>query len=97
MTEQKGQIGLFPWLVDHWPKSTIFLAIYSLVLLYLYLSEDNFLLFLLVNKLFNRRSGRDYLQLYVVTFMMVVAGSVPPATATRSSTITPGRLWATDA
>ncbi|MFH2005355.1 MAG: DUF3488 and transglutaminase-like domain-containing protein [bacterium] len=42
----------------------------------LVLATVNFLLFLLVNKLFNRRSGRDYLQLYVVTFMMVVAGSV---------------------
>ncbi len=42
----------------------------------LVLSTVNFLLFLLVNKLFNRRTGRDYLQLYVVTFMMVVAGSV---------------------
>jgi protein-glutamine gamma-glutamyltransferase len=42
----------------------------------LVLSTVNFLLFLLVNKLYNRRTGRDYLQLYVVTFMMVVAGSV---------------------
>jgi hypothetical protein len=42
----------------------------------LVLSTVNFLLFLLINKLYNRRTGRDYLQLYVVTFMMVVAGSV---------------------
>jgi hypothetical protein len=42
----------------------------------LMLATVNFLLFLLVNKLFNRRSSRDDLQLYAVTFMMLVAGSV---------------------
>ncbi|MDY0000059.1 MAG: DUF3488 and transglutaminase-like domain-containing protein [Polyangia bacterium] len=42
----------------------------------LVVSTVSFLLFLLVNKLFNRRTVRDYLQLYVLTFMMVVAGSV---------------------
>ena len=42
----------------------------------LVMAAVNFLLFLLCNKLFNRKSGRDYLQLYVITFMMVVAGSV---------------------
>ena len=42
----------------------------------LVISTVNFLLFLLINKLFNRRTGRDYLQLYVITFMMIVAGSV---------------------
>jgi protein-glutamine gamma-glutamyltransferase len=42
----------------------------------LMLATVNFLLFLLVNKLYNRRSSRDDLQLYAVTFMMLVAGSV---------------------
>src|SRR2546423_3862103 len=31
-----------------------------------------FLCFLLVNKLFNRRASRDYLQAYVVSFLMLV-------------------------
>jgi protein-glutamine gamma-glutamyltransferase len=34
-----------------------------------------FLCFLLVNKLFNRRASRDYLQAYVVSFLMLVAGA----------------------
>jgi transglutaminase-like putative cysteine protease len=34
-----------------------------------------FLLFLLVNKLFNRRSSRDYQQAYVLSFLLLVAGS----------------------
>jgi hypothetical protein len=41
------QTGLIGWLADHWPKATLFLAIYTFVLLYLYLYEDNFLLFLI--------------------------------------------------
>lgn len=63
-----------------WTIST--LTVLGLCLLELLLRGDlveatvNFLLFLLVNKLYNRRAGRDYLQLYVITFMMVVAGSV---------------------
>ena len=35
-----------------------------------------FLLFLLVAKLFNRRSCKDYLHIYVITFLMLVAGTV---------------------
>jgi len=35
------------WMADHWPKATAFLAIYSLILLYLFLFEDHFLLFLI--------------------------------------------------
>lgn len=35
------------WLAEHWPKATIFLAIYSLVFLFGYLYESNFLLFLI--------------------------------------------------
>jgi transglutaminase-like putative cysteine protease len=34
-----------------------------------------FILFLLVNKLYNRRTSRDYLQLYVLSFMQLVAGT----------------------
>lgn len=34
-----------------------------------------FLCFLLVNKLWNRRTSRDYLQAYVVSFLMLVAGA----------------------
>jgi transglutaminase-like putative cysteine protease len=33
------------------------------------------LCFLLVNKLFNRRASRDYLQVYVLSFLMLVAGT----------------------
>ena len=39
-------------------------------------SGVRFLCFLLVNKLWNRRASRDYLQAYVVSFLMLVAGSV---------------------
>jgi protein-glutamine gamma-glutamyltransferase len=38
-------------------------------------SGVRFLCFLLVNKLFNRRASRDYLQAYVVSFLMLVAGA----------------------
>jgi transglutaminase-like putative cysteine protease len=34
-----------------------------------------FLCFLLVNKLWNRRASRDYLQAYVISFLMLVAGA----------------------
>lgn len=39
------------------------------------ISGARFLLFLLVAKLFNRRSSRDYQQAYVVSFLMLVAGT----------------------
>jgi len=35
----------------------------------------HFLLFVLVNKLFNRRSSRDYLQAYVVSFLLLVVAT----------------------
>ena len=35
------------WLYDNWSKSTIFLAIYLLVVLFLYVMRDNFALFLI--------------------------------------------------
>jgi len=38
-------------------------------------SGVRFLCFLLINKLFNRRASRDYLQAYVVSFLMLVAGA----------------------
>jgi transglutaminase-like putative cysteine protease len=38
-------------------------------------SGVRFLCFLLVNKLWNRKSSRDYLQAYVVSFLMLVAGA----------------------
>ena len=47
MTKNPNQPGLFSWLVEHWPKATPFLAIYTVILLYLYLFEENRLLFLL--------------------------------------------------
>lgn len=34
-----------------------------------------FILFLMANKLYNRRTSRDYLQLYVLSFMQLVAGT----------------------
>ena len=39
------------------------------------LAGVRFLCFLLVNKLWNRRASRDYLQAYVVSFLMLVAGA----------------------
>jgi hypothetical protein len=47
MTTQTGSPGVTGWLADHWPKATIFLAIYTFILLSLYVYEANFLLFLL--------------------------------------------------
>src|SRR5262249_27696999 len=35
----------------------------------------NLLVFLLTNKLFNRRSSKDYLQLYVISFLLLVAAT----------------------
>jgi hypothetical protein len=35
------------WLIDNWSKSTIFLAIYLLIMLLCYVMNDNFLLFLI--------------------------------------------------
>src|SRR5262249_21219462 len=38
-------------------------------------SGVNLLVFLLVNKLFNRRTSKDYLQLYVISFLLLVAAT----------------------
>ncbi|MEM9493138.1 MAG: transglutaminaseTgpA domain-containing protein, partial [Myxococcota bacterium] len=37
---------------------------------------SEFLLYLLIAKLFNRRSCKDYMHVYVITFLMLVAGTV---------------------
>ncbi len=47
MALQSNKIGVVDWLAEHWPKATFFLAIYTFVVLYLYLYEQNFLLFLI--------------------------------------------------
>ena len=47
MATQPEKIGAVEWLADHWPKTTVFLSIYSFAFFYLYLYEDNFLLFLI--------------------------------------------------
>lgn len=63
-----------------WTIATLAFLIYSLldVLLgdaALLGSGVQFLLFLIVNKLFNRRQSRDYLQLYVLSFVALVAAA----------------------
>ncbi len=40
------------------------------------IAGSNFLLFLLIVKLFNRRESKDYLQVYVLSFLMLTAGTV---------------------
>jgi hypothetical protein len=47
MNKNTKQYWLFSWLVDHWPKATLFLALYTFVLLYLFIFDDNLPLFLL--------------------------------------------------
>lgn len=47
MTSQLKKPDPFSWLAEHWPKSTIFLAVYTFGILYLYLYKQNFALFLL--------------------------------------------------
>jgi protein-glutamine gamma-glutamyltransferase len=59
-----GTIVLFAWTVGE--------AIRGEPLI---LSGVRFLCFLLVNKLWNRRTSKDYLQAYVVSFLMLVAGT----------------------
>lgn len=41
------QQNLKDWFYKNWPKPTIFLAVYSLLFLFLYVCESNFLLFLI--------------------------------------------------
>jgi transglutaminase-like putative cysteine protease len=40
------------------------------------IAGSNFLLFLLIVKLFNRRESKDYLHVYVLSFLMLTAGTV---------------------
>lgn len=47
MGTEDRKVGAVGWLAENWPKATIFLAVYSFVFLYLYLYEEDFLLFLL--------------------------------------------------
>ncbi|KAA3663789.1 MAG: HXXEE domain-containing protein [Chloroflexi bacterium] len=47
MTSQQNKTSIISWLADHWPKATLFLAVYTSILLYLFLYEQNFLLFLI--------------------------------------------------
>ncbi len=58
------------------------LGVLAITLLRIFLGGEflivgvEYLLFLLVAKLFNRRKCRDYLHVYVLTFLMLVAGTV---------------------
>ena len=54
MLEKEAEMAAQPtkdsagaWLAEHWPKATLFLAIYTFGILYLYLYQENRLLFLL--------------------------------------------------
>ncbi|MSP59553.1 MAG: DUF3488 domain-containing protein [Myxococcales bacterium] len=57
-------LGVFAWLVEQYLTGET-----------LIMTGVRFLCFLLVNKLANRRSSKDYLQAYVVSFLMLVAGT----------------------
>jgi transglutaminase-like putative cysteine protease len=63
-----------------WTIATLAFLVFTLFDVFLgeagaLMSGVNFLLFLLVNKLFNRRNSRDYLQLYVLSFVTMVAAA----------------------
>lgn len=63
-----------------WTAATLALLAYTLLDVMVgdapaLISGVNFLLFLVVNKLFNRRTSRDYLQLYVLSFVTLVAAA----------------------
>jgi len=47
MSDRSQQSGPIYWLIQNWPKTTPFLATISIVVITVYLYEDNFLLFLL--------------------------------------------------
>lgn len=47
MTRMQVSSKPTPWLFEHWPKATVFLALYTVVLLFLYLFDRNPLLFLI--------------------------------------------------
>lgn len=57
-------VAVFVWQLAAWLRGQMLLA-----------SGVDFLCFLLVNKLWNRRASRDYLQVYVISFLMLVAAT----------------------
>ncbi|MCG8423209.1 MAG: DUF3488 and transglutaminase-like domain-containing protein [Proteobacteria bacterium] len=63
-----------------WTIVSLLVLVYSLISAFtggeFLLIGGEFLLYLLVAKLFNRRSCKDYLHVYVITFLMLVAGTV---------------------
>jgi transglutaminase-like putative cysteine protease len=63
-----------------WSGATLLYFIYSLVMILgsgdFLLTASSFITFLLVTKMFNRRTPRDYLHVYILAFLMLVAGTV---------------------
>ncbi len=63
-----------------WTVLTVLLFLYSVFAIFtggdFLLVAADFLLYLLVAKLFNRRACKDYQQIYILTFLMLVAGTV---------------------
>lgn len=63
----------------HWNIGTVIFFFYLLTDIYrgepVITAGANFLLFVLVNKLFNRRTSKDYLQAYVVSFLLLVVAT----------------------
>jgi transglutaminase-like putative cysteine protease len=68
------------WGARLWTATTLAVLLYTALDVFVgdtpaLVSGVNFLLFLVVNKLFNRRQSRDYLQLYVLSFVTLVAAA----------------------
>jgi transglutaminase-like putative cysteine protease len=68
------------WMARAWTIATITLLVYTFIDVLAgdaptLVSATNFVVFLVVNKLFNRRSNRDYLQLYVLSLVTLVAAA----------------------
>jgi hypothetical protein len=63
----------------YWNVATVIFFFYLVTEIYrgeaVITAGANFLLFVLVNKLFNRRSSKDYLQAYVVSFLLLVVAT----------------------
>ena len=63
-----------------WGALSILVLAYTLVRAFtgadFLIAGVDYLLFLLVAKLFNRNACRDYLHIYAITFLMLVAGTV---------------------
>ena len=58
-----GTVGMFAWTMGEVARGERLMA------------GVRFLCFLLVNKLWNRRASKDYLQSYLISFLMLVAGT----------------------